>query len=459
MEWCLLKQNILKKIEPTISEEKNVKRFINALLQKINNILEKAGIEGKAEIHGSIAHGTWISGEQDLDIFIVLENKNRKLLHEVLNVIQKEIKGKYIEAYAEHPYLQSEIDGFTIDFVPCFEINLGEGIISATDRTPLHSKYLEENLDDEKRREVRLLKQFTKGINVYGAEIKIGGFSGYLCELLILKHGTLWALLESSKNWEEGLCLNLTSEEAPDFGDPLVFIDPIDPSRNVASALDKESFWTFIYAAEWFIQNPSEVFFFPKVDEISRSKLLKLLDNRGTDIVFLVVEEDNVDVPDVLYGILYKSRKGIEKAFEMGNFEVLKSGVWSNEVSKHIFIFELQEANIPEVAKHYGPPGRFRKGSIDFIEKYLGSERVVSGPALENDKWFVLKKRKYVDAIDFLKEKLRDGGVGIGVSRPLSFRILKEYKLLLNREIEEYITDDFTLYLHNFLKGRPVWLE
>jgi tRNA nucleotidyltransferase (CCA-adding enzyme) len=28
------------------------------------------------------------------------------------------------------------------------------------------------------------------GIGVYGAEIKVGGFSGYLCELLILHHNS-----------------------------------------------------------------------------------------------------------------------------------------------------------------------------------------------------------------------------------------------------------------------------
>jgi hypothetical protein len=56
-------------------------------------------------------------------------------------------------------------------------------------------------------------------------------------------------------------------------------------------------------------------------------------------------------------------------------------------------------------------------------------------------------------------DKLRDGGVSIGVSRPLSSRILGKYKLLLNLEIEEYLTDDFIPHFYKFLKGRPAWLE
>jgi tRNA nucleotidyltransferase (CCA-adding enzyme) len=45
--------------------------------------------------------------------------------------------------------------------------------------------------------EVRLLKKFMKGTGVYGAEIKIGGFSGYLCELLILKYRSFAQTIEA----------------------------------------------------------------------------------------------------------------------------------------------------------------------------------------------------------------------------------------------------------------------
>jgi tRNA adenylyltransferase (EC 2.7.7.25) len=41
------------------------------------------------------------------------------------------------------------------------------------------------NLHREQKDEVRLLKKFMKGIGVYGAEIKVKGFSGYVAELLV----------------------------------------------------------------------------------------------------------------------------------------------------------------------------------------------------------------------------------------------------------------------------------
>jgi len=450
---------ILGEIVPDPEEERKLNLFINAMLLDVNEVLEDAGIPGKAEIHGSVAHGTWISGKQDLDVFIVLNSSDRRLLRKVLDVISQRIEGDFVEAYAEHPYLQSSINGYKVDFVPCFKICTGDDIISATDRTPLHTDYLENKLDQEKKQEVRLLKHFTRGIGVYGAEIKIGGFSGYLCELLILKYLTFWNLLEASRTWKEGLVLTLNNKVEEDFNDPLIFTDPVDPGRNVASALDEESFWTFIYASERFIQQPKRSFFFPEEEKLSSTKLIRQIKDRATDFLFLVVEESRVKVPDVLYGMLYKSQEGLRRALERGSFEVLRSSVWSNESSRHVFIFELDDVNIPEVEKHYGPPGRFREGVEEFIKSYLSSDDTVSGPSLEDDRWYVLKRREHTNALEFLEEKLGDGGVGLGVSRPLAKSIVQSHKLVLNEKIDEYLNEDLVSHLNRFMKGRPFWLD
>lgn len=459
MEWGKLRLNVLCEVEPSAEEEEKIRSFSESLLQRINEALHQSGIKGKAELHGSVAHGTWISGSQDLDVFIVLEGRDRELLTRVLSLIREKIEGDFMKAYAEHPYLKSVIDGFNVDFVPCFKIDPGEKIISSTDRTPLHSEYLKKYLDYEKRNEVRLLKKFVEGIGVYGAEIKVGGFSGYLCELLILRYGSLWCLLEASREWRRGLELTLTVEPAEEFNDPLVFVDPVDCTRNVSSALSEKNFWTFIYAAECFLEEPKKIFFFPEPYRISRGEFLEKLVARGTDLVFLIVEESRAEVADTLWGMLYKSRDGLEKALTDGGFNVLKSCVWSDERSRHIFTFELDEEVIPEVSKHYGPPCRFRKGSKDFIATHLGSEKTLSGPEIEEDRWYILNKIKHVNAVEFLKEKLTDGGVGVGVSRPLAIRILQHHRLLVNLEIEEYMDEDFLSHLNNFLIGRPKWIE
>ena len=115
----------------------------------------------------------------------------RKNLGDIGLKIAKKAAGdaKQLERFAEHPYLEIFIDGYRVDIVPCYDAKPGEWQ-SATDRTPYHTDYIKAHLAKELRGEVRLLKKFMQGIDVYGAEIKVGGFSGYLCELLIMKYGS-----------------------------------------------------------------------------------------------------------------------------------------------------------------------------------------------------------------------------------------------------------------------------
>ena len=89
-----------------------------------------------------------------------------------------------------------------VNIVPCYKVKRGEWV-SATDRTPFHTDYVKPLLDEQMAEEVRLLKRFMKGVGVYGAEIKIGGFSGYLCELLVLNYGSFTEVLRSAANWKE----------------------------------------------------------------------------------------------------------------------------------------------------------------------------------------------------------------------------------------------------------------
>jgi tRNA nucleotidyltransferase (CCA-adding enzyme) len=86
-----------------------------------------------------------------------------------------------IERFAEHPYLEIIQDEMRIDIVPCYNVERGQWQ-SATDRTPFHTDYVKKNLKPDLLGEVRLLKKFMQGVGVYGAEVKIGGFSGYLCD-------------------------------------------------------------------------------------------------------------------------------------------------------------------------------------------------------------------------------------------------------------------------------------
>ena len=91
--------------------------------------------------------------------------------------------------YAEHPYVHGIVKGVEVDVVPCYRLKDASRIKSAVDRTPFHHEWLKDRIKG-KENEVRLLKGFLKANGLYGAEYKVRGFSGYLCELLIMFYGS-----------------------------------------------------------------------------------------------------------------------------------------------------------------------------------------------------------------------------------------------------------------------------
>lgn len=457
MNWSKLKEEVLGEIKPTPEEEKNLQDFAQKTIDNINKVLTETGINAKAELHGSVAHGTWIKGQQDLDIFIVNEEyKSRDQLQQVLDALKKGTEWVYTAAYAEHPYLKTQINGYSLDLVPCFKVENGE-LYSSTDRTPLHTRWLSDRLhglgDD-----VRLLKRFLMTLGIYGAEIKIGGFSGYLCELLIVYYRGFCNLMEAAAQWDSKEVFSFTGDQR-EFSDSLTFIDPVDPSRNVASALREENYSLFTAAASSFVKNTSELFFMREEIEVTPSMVLDMLGDRPTSVLFLVIEEGKADVPDVLWGQIHKSRQAVEHQLEHNGFKVLRSGAWSNEETRHIFIYELETSKIPEAVKHMGPPANLEKNVRQFIDAYKNNPRTIAGPDLLRDRWYVLVKREYTDVKKLMDDLLADGGRNIGVSKKISVRILQHHRVLLDSEIGDYLKEDFEVYLYDWLKGRPQWIE
>ncbi|TFH13465.1 CCA tRNA nucleotidyltransferase [Candidatus Bathyarchaeota archaeon] len=458
-DWEQIRKEIIGELKPTDEEEAQLLGFADKTITQINKVLEEAGIDALAEFHGSVAHGTWISGQQDLDIFLVNEKYvRREQLQIALDAVRAGTGWVFTEAYAEHPYLQTKRNGYSLDIVPCFRVEEGEGLHSSTDRTPLHTRWLDARLRGMGD-EVRLLKRFLMTLDLYGAEIKIGGFSGYLCELLVVYYNGFLGFIEAASRWGKKTVISFSEEEPRRFNDALTVIDPVDSLRNVASALREDSYGLFTAAARSFKREPSMRFFRREVIDVSSEMVLADLRGRPSDILFLVVEEGKADVPDVIWGQIHKSRQALERQLVQQGFNVLRSTAWSNEETRHIFIYELESGVIPETVKHMGPPASLENNVRQFIDRYRGNPRTVSGPDLLEDRWYVLVKRDYTDIRELMKALLANGGSDIGVSKKLTVRILQHHRVLLNEEIGGYLVDGFEVFLFDWLKGRPQWIE
>ena len=190
-------ESILKELRPTLEEIDAVNETTKKVLDFINELCEKEGIDAKANAVGSVAKNTWLRGKSDIDIFIsfptdtnidYLKEKGLEIAYKANDALN----GNASEHYASHPYLTCDIDGFEVDIVPCYAIEEGQSIISAVDRTILHTRYIQKHLSKKQEDDVLLLKKFMDSVGTYGSEFKTGGFAGYLCELLILKLKLIW---------------------------------------------------------------------------------------------------------------------------------------------------------------------------------------------------------------------------------------------------------------------------
>jgi tRNA nucleotidyltransferase (CCA-adding enzyme) len=462
-------REVLEKIVPKQKEKEEMEKIAASLERKVSLACEEFNVEAIIRLEGSVAKNTWLTGDPDIDIFVRLPTTvPRKDLDEIgLKVARKATEGlKQIERFAEHPYLEAFLDGTRLNIVPCYNAIPGEWL-SATDRTPFHTDYINEHMSPSMHDEVRLLKKFMKGINVYGAEIRVGGFSGYLCELLTLHYGSFNAVLQAFAQHIpkrvvdiEGYFNQREREIELLFPEPLVIIDPVDKRRNVAAAVQSEKLYAFVAASRAFLKVPCEKFFFPpKTIALSADALSQKIEKHGASFIFLTFNGVKA-VPDVLWGQIYRTKRSLRKLLQLNDFKVLRDTVWNEEEKDTILVFEIEQTTLPIVKKHLGPPLGHEKECESFLSKYKSNKKVIAGPYIEDDRWTVQIPPKYTNAIELLKAKLKTGGRDIGVPELISKALCRELKILEGKQIKPIYLEnqDFSEFLTDFLSGHPFWL-
>jgi len=462
-------KQVLRKATPSAEEKEKTERFSKRLTARLQRELNEAGLEAEAQVEGSIAKGTWLADEKDVDLFVLVpKGLGREAFAKVLDVAKKVAGKDFLEAYAEHPYVEAKVGGFTVDFVPCFRVGSAGQAESSVDRTPFHTVYVKERLSGGVAEEVRLLKRFMRGVGVYGAEIKVGGFSGYLCELLVLHYGGFVKVLEAAVDWKETTVIDLEDhyggkrdEIREAFPEPLVVVDPVDRERNVASAVRTDRLFEFVAASRRFLEAPKYEFFYPEpVEPLSFNDFRRTLESRGTTLVLLKTSCAEA-VPDVLWGQLYRSQKALAKVVSANGFSVVRDEVWSDEKTVDIFVFELASRYLPLIERHFGPPVSKREDCEKFLAKHARSREVLSGPRVEGDRWIVDRRRRHTDVAEMLRKKLKDGGKGLGLAGQVSEVLSSGFEILVDDEVKGFYRRNrgFSAFLTVFLAGKPSWLR
>jgi len=371
-----IEKQVFEKITPSKEYKKKIEKIVKELDELIAKEIIKRNLPATIELVGSVAKDTYLKDDLDIDFFIKFPTKYKKeLIGKNALSVGKTILTDTEESYAEHPYIRGYYKKYKVEIVPCYKIEKASQKLSAVDRTPLHTKYVKENLAESKKSEVLLLKQFLKGIRCYGAESEIEGFSGYLCEILIIEYGDFNTLLKNAQSWKIGEKIALSKAKYPGFNTPLTFIDPVDTNRNVASAVSKEKFDLFIRACNEYLKKPQITFFFPKkIKPWSLNKIKQNPEiNRFRYIGIKLKKPDTI--PENLYPQVRKAARSICNTSERYDFKIYDSSFHVDNSDIYIIIKSKKEP-LSKTYVHLGPPVKLKKHASEFLKKWEKDPRV-----------------------------------------------------------------------------------
>jgi tRNA nucleotidyltransferase (CCA-adding enzyme) len=383
-----LEAQVSERVSPTPEMQERVARVRTELVERVRSAAEKRSSPlVRALVAGSAARGTYLSDRLDVDLFLLFPpDLSRDRLREEGLALGHAVLSDPETRYAEHPYLRGRFEGFNVDAVPGYAITDPSRPLSPVDRTPFHQEYLSARETPELVAQVRLAKQFFRSLGVYGSESRTEGFSGYLVELLVLRFGSLQGLLGAARSWRIPVRIEEPARDPPRLPAEvaLILADPVDPHRNVASALSRRNLALLILAAGAYLDRPAPPWFevrpprtFPREVAIAR------VHERGTHVTVVSLPRPDL-VDDTLYPQVRKAERAIAEEVARSGFEVVGSAS-AVEPARVVVVVEVGHAERPSVRAQDGPPaGLDRVGQ--FLDKWTAPDApVLQGPYVRAD--------------------------------------------------------------------------
>ena len=363
----------------------------------------------RALVAGSAARGTFLTDRLDIDLFLLFPpDLPRERLREEGMAIGRAVLSDPETKYAEHPYLRGTFEGFRVDAVPGYAVADPSHPLSAVDRTPFHQEWLVRHETPAVVEEVRLTKQFLRALGVYGSEVRTEGLSGYTVELLVVRYGTFRELMRAAQQWRIPVRLGEPSKDPPRLPEDVAMIlaDPVDPNRNVSSALSRRNLGTLVVAARQYLAAPDERWF-----EVRPSAPLTVADAeqraraRGSHLVVVELGRPSI-VDDTLYPQLRKAERAIAEEVVRGGFELLGSAS-AADAERLVVTLEVAHAHRAGVRLREGPPaGIDRVG--EFLEKWTDpTAPVLQGPFVRADGSVAVETREVERDVErFVRDRL-----------------------------------------------------
>ena len=420
---------VRERVEPTDEERDRLERTAAELINRTEDAIADCPVDAEVIRVGSTARDTWLRGDRDIDIFVRFPTTlERSELEEYGLMVGRTVLPEGRLEYAEHPYVSAEFEGYSIDLVPCFDVESGADGRSAVDRTPFHAEYVSERLTPDLATDVRVFKRFLEAIGIYGSDLRTRGFSGYLTELVVLEYGNVIRVLEAAAEWQPPVTIDPEDHGNRSFDDPLIVIDPTDPSRNVAAVVTEASVARLQHHARLLLEEPTvERFDVSAVEPISTDELSAHIERRQTIPMAILAPAPDV-VDDQLYPQLRRTRDGIVDALEARGFAVLRAEAFAQD--RMLLYLDLATAKLPAVERHVGPPVHVQEHASAFLDRWEDSASY--GPFIDGNRYVVEREREFTSASSFLRsDALLDARLGAD----LATMIANERTILVGEQV------------------------
>ncbi len=441
-------ETIRERVEPDQTERTALSEAVAALISRTESALADLSVDADVIQVGSTARDTWLAGDRDIDLFVCLSpSLDREELESIGLRVGHTVLPDGREEFAEHPYVVGEFDGFDVDLVPCYSVDSAAEIQSAVDRTPFHTQYVTEQLTPALASDVRVCKQLFTGIGVYGSDLKTRGFSGFLTELLVCEYGGFRSLVEAIADWQPPIRLDPEAHGTESFDDPLVVIDPTDPTRNVAAVLSSTNLARVQHFARELLADPRPSLFEQHAPEpLDAETVRDQFDRRGTTPLAIRFQAPEI-VDDQLWPQLRRSRDGLRGELDRLGFDVFRSAIFADETA--VLLFELAVAERPAVERHDGPPVHVREHAESFFDAYDDTDAY--GPFIDGDRYVVERGREWTSAAAFLdSDAIFDVALGAHIETALS----DSYELRSGEQIGA-LTSEFGIELAEYFAVSP----
>ncbi len=441
-------ERVALETKPTDDEIFLSTEYADSIMSRLKSALP---IDVEIIMAGSVARGTQIRGSSDIDIFLRFPKTmdERKMEESAIRIAKSIVDKKsehFIINYAEHPYLKlvQNKSGMSADIVPSFRINDASELASAVDRTPLHNIFINDNLNERQKGEVRALKYLLRQHSIYGAEARIGGFSGYLCELLICTYGNLARMLGSLSDAKLPIVLKPLSKEilygdagsglSKRFDSDFVVVDPTDPNRNVAAAVSKESLSRLVIICRSLLASKKPVVEFygrRESDERLSSRIEGFKRELGLESCSLIVPVSKIS-EDTVWPQISRLRKSLETLVsERISVPIMVVQSLHNDEAVITVFMNRVSVGAERIS---GPSVFIKDGSTAFLKKH--SKEILS---LSGDRIFAIRRSDIQTIEELIGSLLKDNRF------VFPSHIFKKRGRIVKRLPEIY--------------AKPVWLE